>query len=85
MVPLGGSERRHRLHGEEVPEAVEGLCLRLQQHLKTRDDLYGATVAFRAYFRLSTYCRGRPSYPNPVTWNLIDSYVNGTVSMEEGA
>jgi hypothetical protein len=79
------SERRHRLHGDEVPEAIEGLRLRLLQHLKTRENLYAARVAFRAFYRLSTYCRGRPSYPNPVTWDLIDSYLNGTVSREEGA
>ena len=83
MVPL--AERRHRLHEDEVPEATEGLRLRLLQHLKTRENLYEARVAFRAFYRLSTYCRGRPSYPNPVTWDLIDSYLNGTVSKEEGA
>lgn len=81
MVPF--SQRRHRLHGEEVPEAIEGLRLRLLQHLKTRDDLYGATVAFRAFYRLSTYCRGRPDYPSPMTWALINSYVNGTISIKE--
>ncbi len=83
MAPL--AERRHRLHGDEVPEAIEGLRLRLLQHLKTRENLYEARVAFRAFYRLSTYCRGRPSYPNPVTWDLIDSYLNGTVSRGEGA
>jgi len=83
MVPF--SQRRHRLHDDEVPEAIEGLRLRFLQHLKTKSDLYEAQVAFRAFYRLSTYCRGRPSYPNPVTWDLIDSYVNGTISEEGGA
>ena len=83
MVPY--FERRHRLHGDEVPEAIGGLRLRLLQHLKTRENLYEARVAFRAFYRLSTYCRGRPSYPNPLTWDLIASYVNGTVSEKEGS
>jgi len=39
MVPL--SERRHRLHPEEVPEVIEGLRLRLRQHLETEADLPG--------------------------------------------
>lgn len=79
------SERRHRLHGDEVPEAIEGLRLRLLQHLETRDDIYGATVSFRAYYRLSTHCQGRLRYPQPITWNLIESYLNGTISLKEGA
>ena len=85
QITVSYSQRRHRLNSDEVPEVIEGLRLRLLQHLKTRDDIYGATVSFRAYYRLSTYCRGRPSYPNPITWDLIDSYVNGTVFEEEGA
>ena len=81
MVPLN-SERRHRLHGDEVPEVIEGLRLRLRRHLRTREDLLGATVAFRAYYRLTKYPRGRPNYPNPVTWDLIESNI-GTVLAEE--
>jgi len=69
MVPL--SERRHRLHPEEVPEVIEGLRLRLRQHLETEDDLPGATIAFRALYRLKVHRAGRPNYPEPVTWNTI--------------
>jgi len=76
------SQRRHRLHEDEVPEATEGLRLRLLQHLKTRENLYAARVAFRAFYRLSTHCQGRPRYPQPITWALIESFVNGTISRE---
>lgn len=69
MVPL--SQRRHRLHPEEIPEVLEGLKLRLRQHLETEEDLAGATVAFRAFYRLMTHRTGRPNYPAPVTWNTI--------------
>jgi len=81
MVPF--SERRHRLQDEEVPETIEGLKLRLLQHLETKGDLYGARVAFKAFYRLSTHVRGRPSYPSPITWDLIGSYVNGTIYEKE--
>jgi hypothetical protein len=73
------SERRHRIHGEEVPEVIEGLRLRLRQHLKTRGDLLGATVAFMVLYRLVTHQAGRPDYPEPVTWSLIESWINGTI------
>ena len=73
MVPL--SERRHRLHGDEVPEVLEGLRLRLLEHLKTEEDLEGATVAFRAFYRLMTHQAGRPNYPEPVTWNTIAEWI----------
>lgn len=74
------SERRHRIHGEEVPEVIEGLRLRLRRHLKTRGDLLGATVAFMVLYRLVTHQAGRPDYPEPVTWSIIESWINGTIS-----
>jgi len=69
MVPF--SERRHRIQGLEIPEVIEGLKLRLRQHLEDRDDLMKATVAFRALYRLNEHKVGRPDYPEPVTWELI--------------
>jgi len=51
--------RRHRIHEEEVPEVIEGLRLRLQHHLETREDLYRAAIAFRAYFRLTEHVTRR--------------------------
>ena len=86
MVPL--SERRHRLHGEEVPEVIEGLRLRLQAHLDTREDLESATISFRAFYRLQEHRSGRPRYPI-VTWALIEEELlkknNGTISAPRGA
>ena len=79
MAPFS-CERRHRIHGEEVPEVIEGLRLRLRQHLETRGDLPGATVAFMVLYRLVTHQAGRPDYPEPVTWSHIESWVKGTIS-----
>ena len=86
MVPLEGSERRHRLHGFEVPEVIEGLRLRLWYHLESRTNLLAATVAFRAYYRLIEHRAGRPDYPEPVTWETINDYVNnGSISQVDRA
>ena len=74
MDPL--SQRRPRLHEEEVPEVLDGLKLRLLQHLETEDDLLRATIAFRAFFRLMENPRGRPNYPEPVTWNTIAEWIH---------
>lgn len=72
--------RRHRIHEEEVPEVIEGLRLRLQVHLETREDLEAATIAFRAFYRLMRHRAGRPGYPEPVTWSLIESWIYGTIA-----
>ena len=75
MVPLS-SQRRHRLHGEEIPEVLRGLELRLREHLETERDLLGATIAFRAFYRLLEHRPGRPNYPEPVTWNVIAEWIH---------
>ena len=69
------SERRHRLNMLEVPEVIEALKLRLRYHLEDRGSLLEAAIAFRAYYRLVTHCRGKPSYPEPITWSLIEDFV----------
>ena len=55
--------RRHQLTEKEVPEAIEGLKLRLKQHLETREDLKAALTCYRAYHRLTMYKAHRPTYP----------------------
>ena len=75
-------ERRHRLQGFEVPEVIEGLRLRLMEHLESRDDKLRAEIAFRAYFRLSQHRPGRPKYPRPLTWQIMDEYVNGIIFIQ---
>lgn len=74
MTPL--NERRHRLHGEEVPEVIEGLRLRLRHHLEERSDLLKATIAFRAYLRLKRHRTGRPYYPPRITWEIIEKWIH---------
>lgn len=76
MVPLEGSERRHRIQGSEVPEVIEGLRLRLIVHLETKDDQQGAIDAFKALYRLETHRVGKPNYPSPIDWVLIEDWMN---------
>lgn len=69
------AERRHRIQGEEIPEVIRGLELRLREHLQTEEDLAGATVAFRAFYRLVTHQVGRPNYPDPITWDVMVEWI----------
>ena len=62
---------------------IEALKLRLRQHLKTAEDLPGATVAFRVLYRLMEDRPGNPHYPEPVTWGLIEDYVGILEEREE--
>ena len=55
--------RRHQLTENEVPEAIEGLYLRLQEHLEKREDLSSALNCYRAFYRLTMHEAHRPSYP----------------------
>ena len=55
--------RRHQLSENEVPEAIEGLYLRLLYHLETRMDLKAALTCYRAFYRLTMHEAHRPSYP----------------------
>ena len=47
--------RRHQLTEKEVPEAIKGLHLRLQEHLEKREDLSAALTCYRAYYRLTIH------------------------------
>ncbi len=47
---------------------------------KTRGDLQGAAVAFRAFYRLGTHQVGQPDYTEPIIWSLIESRIKGTTT-----
>ena len=79
MVPLASQPRS--AHEREL---IKGLRLHLQAHLEERQDLPGATIAFRALYRLMEHRAGRPNYPEPVTWGLIEGWLSiGTVNVGE--
>ena len=81
--------RRHQLTEKEVPEAIEGLYLRLLEHIEKREDLSAALTCYRAYYRLTMHEAHRPSYPEwvlkpdpvqEVVWEQLWTVVNARVS-----
>ena len=69
--------RRYKICDEQVTEIVKGLRLRLRQLLEEREDLEAATHALHILHRLTLRRKSRPSYPRPVTWDLVESYLKG--------
>ena len=45
----------------------------------THDPEAGVHWTSRALYRLEEHRTGRPDYPEPVTWGLIETWVNGTI------
>jgi hypothetical protein len=72
MVPL--SERRHRLYGDEIPEVIQGLRLRLEGLLEAEEDRERAEIAFRALYRLMHGDPGRPRYPE-FSWDYLGYFL----------
>jgi hypothetical protein len=72
MVPL--SERRHRLYGDEIPEIIEGLRLRLETLWDAKKDSARAEIAFRALYRLIHGDLGRPKYPE-FDWDYLGYFL----------
>lgn len=66
---------RFRICDEQVTEIVKGLRLRLRQLLEEREDLEAATHALHVLHRMIYNLQSRPSYPRPVTWDLVESYL----------
>ena len=86
MVPKY-SERRHRLNPLEINPVRDACHHRLIQLLQERapEDLLEASILFRVWYRIHTYCTSKPGYPPHDTWDGIASNIlnYGTVSREE--
>ena len=76
------SERRHRLYDVEIPEVIEGLRLRLEVLLESRDDRERAEIAFRTLYRLLDGGPGRPRYPE-FDWEFLRNYLRYYVPIIE--
>ena len=86
MVPF--SQRRHRLNPVEIDPVKDACHYRLLQLLQDRipEAFLEASILFRVWYRIHTYCTSKPSYPPHDTWEEIQGYLSyGTVSREEGA
>jgi hypothetical protein len=67
------SERRHRISGCELPHVVSAIESQLREWLQYRrtEDMDGAEQLFRLWWRVMEHRKGRPRYPEPITWEVI--------------
>jgi len=77
------SERRHRISGRELPHVVTAVENQLQEWLQYRrpEDLEAAQQLFRLWWRVMIHREGRPSYPDPITWSVIESHLGAAPDM----
>lgn len=80
MVPFRG-ERRHRISGSELPHVTEAIENQLREQLQIRTDPIQAEQLFRLWWRIMIHREGRPDYPEPITWSVIDSHLSNTPLM----
>ena len=81
MVSVPYSERRHRLQGDELQPVKEAVYRDLVRRIESRDDLLITACLFRAWFRMETHCKNKPSYPGHSTWEELEASLSfGTVS-----
>ena len=75
------SERRHRIHGDEIDTVKLAVYADLLRRLRERDDLLASCTLFRFWYRMETHCRNKPAYPPHETWSEIEAYLDfGTVT-----
>jgi len=80
VVSVPYNERRHRLRGDELDPVKEAVHRDLLRRIKDRDDILTTACLFRAWYRMETYCRNKPSYPLHDTWEQIEASLDyGTV------
>jgi len=80
MVPFRG-ERRHRISSSELPHVTEAIENQLREQLQIRTDPLQAEQLFRLWYRIQIHREGRPDYPDPITWSVIESYLSNTPRM----
>jgi len=77
-------DRRYRLNGPEVGPVGELVKERILGLMEDREDLKLAEILFRLLYRFDTYQEGRPNYPEPVTRQVIESWIreNGPLTSD---
>jgi len=75
MVSVPYSERRHRIHGDEVGLVKQAVYADLLRRLRERDDLLASCTLFRFWYRIETHCRNKPRYPPHDDWEQIEAYL----------
>ena len=69
------SERRHRISHNELPHVVEAIENQLLDLLQHRDRMHAAEHLFRLWWRINIHREGRPNYPEPITWAVIEAHL----------
>ena len=75
MVSVPYSERRHRIHGDEVDLVKRAVYADLLRRLRERDDLLASCTLFRFWYRIETHYRNKPRYPPHDDWEQIETYL----------
>ena len=75
MVSVPYSERRHRIHGDEVDLVKQAVYRDLLRRLRERDDFLVSCTLFRFWYRIETHCRNKPRYPPHDDWEQIEAYL----------
>jgi hypothetical protein len=70
------SDRRHRLNAEEVGPVMGAVHHRLKELIQDRGDLEEAEALLMALWRFHENRVGRPSYPEPIGWQLIENHLD---------
>jgi len=76
MVSVPYSERRHRIHGDEIEPVKQAVYADLLRRLSVRDDLQVTCTLFRFWYRMETHCRNKPKYPPHDDWNALRAYLS---------
>lgn len=82
MVPYSSSERRHRIHGLELPHVKEAVHADLLRRLAERDDLLTTAILFRFWYRIETHCTNKPKYPPHETWREMEAHMGYGTEMQ---
>ena len=83
MIMVHFTARRPRILAHETPLIYGLVWAKLSELHEERSQPHLATQLFKILYRYVEYRPGRPSYPEPVTWSLIESWINGTISGDE--
>jgi hypothetical protein len=78
------TDKRYRLNGEEVGPVMGLVNSRLLELIEIEANLGEAELLFRVLYRFKTYRVGRPTYPDPLTWEVIRDWVeeNGPIQFK---
>jgi len=81
MVHYG--DRRYRLNSDEVAPVMALVGDRLSELVEARINFDLAEILFMVLFRFKTYQVGRPTYPEPLTWECMKSWIEGNGPFSE--